>query len=97
MASFVLVPGAWMGGWCWQYLTPRLRTAGHDVYTPTLTGLGERVHLARPEVDLDTHLQDVVNLIEYEDLRDVLLLGHSYAGIVVRPASPTGCRSASAT
>jgi pimeloyl-ACP methyl ester carboxylesterase len=83
MATFVLVPGAWMGGWAWKYLARRLRAAGHDVYTPTLTGLGERVHLARPEIDLETHLRDVVNLIEFEDLSGVLLLGHSYAGFVV--------------
>jgi pimeloyl-ACP methyl ester carboxylesterase len=83
MATFVLVPGAWMGGWSWKYLTPLLRAAGHDVYTPTLTGLGERAHLASPDVDLDLHLRDVINVIEYEGLTDVLLLGHSYAGFVV--------------
>jgi pimeloyl-ACP methyl ester carboxylesterase len=83
MTAFVLVPGAWLGGWAWRDVTPRLRAAGHEVYTPTLTGLGERRHLARPEVDLDTHIQDVVNVLEYEDLRDVVLVGHSYAGIVV--------------
>jgi pimeloyl-ACP methyl ester carboxylesterase len=83
MATFVLVPGAWLGGWCWQRVTPGLRAAGHAVYTPTLTGLGERVHLARPEVDLDTHIQDVVNVLEYEDLREVFLIGHSYSGMVV--------------
>jgi pimeloyl-ACP methyl ester carboxylesterase len=79
----VLVPGAWLGGWCWQRLTPKLRAAGHEVYTPTLTGLGERVHLARPEVNLDTHVQDIVGVLECEELHDVLLLGHSYAGLVV--------------
>lgn len=83
MATFVLVPGAWLGGWCWQELTPRLRDAGHQVYTPTLTGLGERRHLGGPQVDLDTHLQDIVNVLEFEDLHDVTLVGHSYGGFVV--------------
>jgi pimeloyl-ACP methyl ester carboxylesterase len=73
----------WLGGWAWHEVTVRLRAAGHEVYPVTLTGLGERVHLARPETDLDTHIDDVVNLLEYEDLRDVVLVGHSYAGIVV--------------
>ena len=72
-----------MGGWVWQAVTRHLRQAGHDAHPITLTGLGERVHLARPEVDLETHIQDVVNVLHYEDLRDVVLVGHSYAGIVV--------------
>ena len=83
MPVYVLVGGGWLGGWCWQRVVPRLREEGHDVYPATLTGLGERVHLASPEVDLETHITDVVNLIEFEDLHDVVLLGHSYAGIVV--------------
>ncbi|HEY0583389.1 MAG TPA: alpha/beta fold hydrolase [Chloroflexota bacterium] len=83
MATFVLVHGAWHGGWCWQRVASRLRTAGHEVYTPTLTGLGERVHLVHPGIDLQTHITDVVNLMHYEDLRDVVLVGHSYAGMVV--------------
>jgi pimeloyl-ACP methyl ester carboxylesterase len=83
MAAYVLVGGAWLGGWCWQPVAGRLREAGHEVYVVTLTGLGERSHLSSPEVNLDTHITDVVNLIEFEDLRDVVLLGHSYAGIVV--------------
>jgi pimeloyl-ACP methyl ester carboxylesterase len=83
MATFVLVPGAWQGGWCWQSVVPRLRAAGHEVYSPTLTGLGERCHLARPDLNLDTHIQDVVNVLTYEDLHEVVLVGHSYAGIVV--------------
>src|SRR5919199_6117726 len=87
MATYVLVGGAWLGGWCWQKVARRLRDNGHDAYPATLTGLGERVHLASPRVDLETHIIDVVNLIEYEDLRDVVLLGHSYAGIVVTGAA----------
>jgi pimeloyl-ACP methyl ester carboxylesterase len=83
MASFVLVHGAWHGGWCWKKVTPLLRRAGHEVYTPTLTGLGERVHLASAAVDLSTHIQDVVNILEYEDLQEVVLVGHSYGGMVI--------------
>jgi pimeloyl-ACP methyl ester carboxylesterase len=83
MAAYMLVGGAWLGGWCWRPVARRLREAGHEVYPVTPTGLGERSHLSNPEVDLDTHVTDVVNLVEFEDLRDVVLLGHSYAGIVV--------------
>ena len=87
MAPYVLVGGAWLGGWCWQPVARRLRESGHDVYPVTLTGLGEREHLAGPEVDLETHIKDVVNLVEFEDLRDIILLGHSYAGLVVTGAA----------
>jgi pimeloyl-ACP methyl ester carboxylesterase len=87
MATYVLVCGAWLGGWCWQPIARRLRDQGHIAYPLTLTGLGERVHLASPEVNLETHITDVVNLIEFEDLRDVFLIGHSYAGIVVTGAA----------
>ena len=83
MTSFVLVHGAWSGGWKWRFVAPILRRAGHEVHTPTLTGLGERAHLARPDIDLDVHVQDVVGLLEMEDLRDVVLVGHSYGGMVV--------------
>lgn len=83
MATFVLVPGAWLGGWAWQRVTPLLRGAGHDVYPQTLTGLGERAHLARPEIGLETHIQDVVNVCEYEELCEVVLVGHSYGGRVI--------------
>ena len=79
----VLVPGACLGGWAWREVAARLRERGHDVHPVTLTGLGDRVHLATPEVDLDTHITDVINLLEYEDLHDAVLVGHSYAGIVV--------------
>jgi pimeloyl-ACP methyl ester carboxylesterase len=79
----VLVPGACLGGWCWRHVASKLRDADHDTFPVTLTGLGEREHLARPDVDLVTHIEDVVNLIDYEDLHDAVLVGHSYAGIVV--------------
>ena len=83
MTTYVLVGGAWLGGWAWQPVTRQLRQHGHDVHPVTLTGLGERSHLATPEVDLDTYLADVVDLIEAEDLHEVVLVGHSYAGLVV--------------
>jgi pimeloyl-ACP methyl ester carboxylesterase len=82
-ATFVLVHGAWHGGWCWTRVASLLRAAGHDVFTPSLTGLGERVHLLSPEIDLSTHIADVVNVLEYEDLHDVILVGHSYGGMVI--------------
>ena len=83
MATFVLVHGGFQGGWCWQKVTPLLQAARHDVYTPTLTGLGERAHLLGPGVNLSTHIQDIVNVLFYEDLQDVILVGHSYAGMVI--------------
>ena len=82
-ATFVLVHGGSHGGWCWQRVTKRLRAAGHEVYTPTLTGLGERSHLLSPAVDLDMHITDVVNVLKYEDLHHVILAGHSYGGSVI--------------
>jgi pimeloyl-ACP methyl ester carboxylesterase len=83
MTTYVLVPGAWLGGWAWEPVTRRLQAQGHDVHPVTFTGLGERSHLASPEVDLDTYIADVVDLFESEDLHDVVLVGHSYAGHVV--------------
>ena len=82
-ATFVLVHGAWHGGWCWKKVTPLLRAAGHDVFAPTLTGLGERSHLLTRDVGLDTHITDIEQMLEFEDLRDVVLVGHSYAGMVI--------------
>jgi pimeloyl-ACP methyl ester carboxylesterase len=73
----------WLGGWAWREVADALRAAGHTVYPVTLTGLGERVHLGGPHVDLDTHITDVVNLLRYEDLTGVILAGHSYAGNVI--------------
>ena len=87
MANFVLVHGAFFGAWCWRRVVPRLRSRAHDVYAVTLTGLGERSHLLTPEVGLHTHVDDVVNLLEFQDLREVVLVGHSYAGMVVGCAS----------
>lgn len=81
-ATFVFVHGAWGGGWAWGAVDSMLTTAGHRVYRPTLTGLGERVHLARPETDLETHITDVVNHLTFERLHDVVLVGHSYGGMV---------------
>jgi pimeloyl-ACP methyl ester carboxylesterase len=79
----VLVPGACLGGWVWREVAARLRALDHEVYPVTLTGLGERVHLAHAGVDLETHIADVVNLLEYNDLEDAVLVGHSYSGIVI--------------
>jgi pimeloyl-ACP methyl ester carboxylesterase len=83
MATFVLVHGSWGGGWEWRFVDDRLSALGHKVYRPTLTGLGERRHLGRPETDLDTHIADVVAVLETEELTSVVLVGHSYGGAVV--------------
>jgi pimeloyl-ACP methyl ester carboxylesterase len=83
VATFVIVHGAWSGAHAWWKVRPLLRAAGHEVFTPSLTGLGERAHLTSPDIDLDTHIQDVVGLLEYEDLHDVTLVGHSYGGMVI--------------
>jgi pimeloyl-ACP methyl ester carboxylesterase len=83
----VLVPGACLGGWAWRAVADDLRARGHAVFPVTLTGLGDRAHLARPEVDLETHITDVINVLDYEDLEDAVLVGHSYAGIVVAGAA----------
>jgi len=83
MATFILVHGGFHGGWCWKRLTPHLLAAGHAVHAPTLTGLGERSHLASPENNLSTHIRDILNVLIYEDLTDVVLVGHSYSGMVI--------------
>lgn len=80
--TFVLVHGAWHGGWCWKYVREILELAGHRVYTPTLTGLAQNSHLQSREVDLNTHIQDIVNLFLWEELEDVTLVCHSYGGWV---------------
>ena len=81
--TFLLVHGAWHGGWCWRPVAERLRKAGHEVFAPSLTGLGERRHLHNRNIDLEVHIEDVVQLIEMEDLNDIVLVGHSYGGMVV--------------
>jgi pimeloyl-ACP methyl ester carboxylesterase len=83
MATFVLVPGSWLGAWAWRRVEPLLRDAGHDVHAVTLTALGDRAHLGDRSTSLSTHIQDVVAAIEAEELTDVVLVGHSYAGVVV--------------
>jgi pimeloyl-ACP methyl ester carboxylesterase len=83
MATYVLVHGAFHGGWCWRDVAARLREAGHLVFTPTLTGLGERAHLASPAVGLSTHIQDVLAVLRWEGLADAVLVGHSYGGAVI--------------
>jgi pimeloyl-ACP methyl ester carboxylesterase len=83
VATFVLVHGAWHGGWCWDRVAPLLRSTGHKVHAPTLTGLSERAHLLSPTVGLDTHVEDVVRVIDVLGLTDVVLVGHSYAGQVI--------------
>jgi pimeloyl-ACP methyl ester carboxylesterase len=83
MANYVLVHGGGSGGWIWRRILPMLRGAGHQVFTPTMTGSGERSHLLRPDVGLDTHIQDIVQVLKFEDLSDVILVGHSYGGMVI--------------
>jgi pimeloyl-ACP methyl ester carboxylesterase len=83
MATYVLVHGGGHGGWCYQHVARLLRARGHEVYTPTLTGLGEREHLLSPDIDLDTHITDVVKVMQFEDLHNVILVGHSYGGMVI--------------
>src|SRR5260370_39841786 len=84
MTDYVLIHGAWHGSWCWTRVRRLLAAGGHRVFTPTLTGVGERSHLLSRDVGLDTHVADVANLMIWEDLRDVVLVGHSYGGAVVR-------------
>jgi len=83
MSVFVLIPGAWLGGWCWRDVADPLRRLGHCVVAVTLTGLGERAHLLSREIGLDTHVGDLVGLLHYRDLKDVVLVGHSYGGTVI--------------
>ena len=79
----MLVHGAWHGGWCWRRVAERLQRAGHRVFAPTLTGVGERRHLLRAEVDLETHIRDILGVLDAEELENVVLVGHSYAGLVI--------------
>ncbi len=87
MATFVLVHGAWTGGWFWWRVGKTLQEAGHQVVRPTLTGVGERVHLATREVDLNLHIEDVANVLRYEDVHRVVLAGHGYGGMVITGAA----------
>ena len=82
MATFLICHGAWSAGWAWRKMRPLLRAAGHEVFTPSYTGLGERAHLAHPLVNLETHIEDVLGVIRCEDLSDFILVGHSYGGMV---------------
>ena len=87
MATFVLIHGAWHGGWCYRDVARSLRADGHNVFTPSLTGLGDRAHLASPDVDLETHVTDVVSLFEAEEIENAVLCGHSYGGMVITGAA----------
>ena len=79
---FLVCHGAWSAGWAWKKMHPLMQAAGHRLVTPSYTGLGERVHLANPSIDLETHIEDILNVIKYDDLRDIVLIGHSYGGMV---------------
>ena len=81
--TFVLVHGAWHGGWCWRRVADILEAAGHKVYTPSLTGLGARSHLMNRDITIDTHVEDVVNLFKWEGIESAVLCGHSYGGIII--------------
>ena len=80
--TFLVCHGAWSAGWAWKKMHPLMQAAGHRLVTPSYTGLGERSHLANPSIDLETHIRDILNVIQYEDLRDIVLVGHSYGGMV---------------
>ena len=80
--TFLVCHGAWSAGWAWKKMRPLMQAAGHCLVTPSYTGLGERSHLAHPAIDLEAHIQDMLNVIKYEDLRDIVLIGHSYGGMV---------------
>jgi pimeloyl-ACP methyl ester carboxylesterase len=82
MATFLVAHGAWSAGWAWKKMRPLLRARGHELFTPTHTGLGERSHLASPEIDLETHIADILGVLHFEDLKGVVLIGHSYGGMV---------------
>ena len=83
MSTFVLVHGAWHGGWCWTSTATALRQLGHEVHTPTLTGLGERSHLLHKDISSDDHVTDIVNVLKWRELQDVVLVGHSYGGTII--------------
>lgn len=85
--TYVLVHGAGHGGWCWKRVAQALRAAGHEVHCPTLAGLADRAHLLAPGLDLETHVREIAGLLEFEDLREVILVGHSYGGMVITGAA----------
>jgi pimeloyl-ACP methyl ester carboxylesterase len=87
LAIIVLAHGAWSAAWAWKKMRPLIAAAGHEFFAPTNTGLGERAHLANPDNDLDTHIQDVVGVLEFEDLSNAVLIGHSYGGMVATGAA----------
>ena len=87
MSTYILVSGLWIGAWAWREVTRSLRAAGHEVYPLTLTGVADRSHLLSPDTDLTTHIEDIVSLAEFEDLRDIILVGHSYGGMPVSAAA----------
>ena len=87
MSTYILVSGLWIGAWAWREVTRSLRAAGHEVYPLTLTGVADRSHLLSPDTDLTTHIEDIVRLAEFEDLRDIILVGHSYGGMPVSAAA----------
>ena len=87
MSTYVLIHGAWHGGWCWSRVAKLLRAQGHEVHTPTLAGMGEHAHLASKQITLDTHIEDVVNYIESYELTDVVLAGHSYGCAIITAAA----------
>lgn len=80
--TFLVAHGAWSAGWAWKKMPPRMAAVGHRMITPTYTGLGEREHLANPAIDLETHVQDILGVIKFEQLEDFVLIGHSYGGMV---------------
>jgi pimeloyl-ACP methyl ester carboxylesterase len=80
--TFLVCHGAWSAGWAWKKMHPLMQAAGHRLLTPSYTGLGERAHLANPSIDLETHIEDILNVIKYEDISDIVLIGHSYGGMV---------------
>lgn len=82
MATFLIAHGAWSAGWSWKKMRPLMQDRGHEFFTPTYTGVGERVHLVSPEIELETHIADILGVLEFEDLNDVFLVGHSYGGMV---------------
>jgi pimeloyl-ACP methyl ester carboxylesterase len=96
VATFVLVHGAWHGAWCWRRVAGLLTRSGHEVFAPALTGLGERSHLLTSAIDLDTHILDVVNEMKWQQLNDVVLVGHSYGAMVIAGVAEKMERSVSA-